>query len=151
MTDPGAEMKARARETAVELLDGEGWDQATLGGESEVRLLTEKLAAFAAKEVARSEKVAMAIAVLLRAKCSKEEWEAYPDEITSFADNALAEATTREREACAKAVCEHCRNGAYESPILEGQLWIHIKRTSGLKVHCWAHAIHSRSQMKGEG
>lgn len=104
----GAEMKERAEKyflSEVEYccgypncdggLDSDHADVCPLRDKENPGIL-ELMASFAAKEVARSERVAMAVAVLLRAKCSDKEWEAFPAEITSVADEALARAVEKD-------------------------------------------------------
>jgi hypothetical protein len=129
-------MKARAEQFWSD------WHDANWHKSGVLKLMPQLLAAFAAKEVARSEKVAMAVAVLLRAKCSDKEWEALPKELTSVADDALARAVEEERESCAKAVDRG------------KELWIEgdcLENGCACWVEYVKHAIHERSQVKGEG
>lgn len=166
MTDPGAEMKARAEKFWDEKLKNNPtfyFNHLSEPNANARMKCTLFAAAFAAKEVARSEKVAMALTVLLRAKCSDKEWEALPKELTSVADDALARAVEDERMANCKAICKVCLSGFISArPALPAERnedgeWVHftesVHKIIGRKLscNCKASAIHERSQVKGEG
>jgi len=136
-TDPGAEMKARAYE-------------ATSDFANQCPTLREQFAdfaaAFAAKEVA-----AVRVSIKFMGDYSAEELVAYIDSLkqrAEKAEKALAEATTREREELAKAMCSDCA----DAQPMEGTKHVAFDPDGKKYLYlCAAAAIHSRSQMKGEG
>lgn len=169
MTDPGAELKAFEDRARYFVLTNHGWeDPVEISLDGAVEIVT----AFAAKEVARvgekftkacwelsmmqqraekAEKVAMAVAVLLRAKCTEAEWEAFPDELTSVADDSLARAVEEERMACLKIVTDY--EASHEIPPDEfvGDEQDEAVICHKLAARNIAISIHERSQVKGEG
>lgn len=76
-------VEARAREEADLFLNSDAWAEAEIGGDVEKELLAQKLADFSLAENAELQSKLNAVIVLLRAKCSDQEWEAMPTELSS--------------------------------------------------------------------
>lgn len=61
-------------------------------------------------------------------------------------------AVEREREECAKATCEQCRNNAWSDPVPDAGhkgRYIHVKLFNGQKAYCSASAIWARDAERG--
>lgn len=140
MTDPGAEMKARATQFWRE------WENKDA--------VCSYAAAFAAKEVAR------AIAPYVEnervsdcADCGRSIWFR-EDRITNDKGGwchttcrMVARAVEEERAECARVICYAC-----EDPKIYGAVRSRMRNSwRHTNVPCAASAIHERSQVKGEG
>jgi hypothetical protein len=161
MTDPGAEMKARAGQDYCD------W----FTNEDDHRQPPDVMAAFAAKEVARAEALLMRYKRALEGltpggsefvddpeRCAEHArkrqdslWEQFKKQKLRT-DETVARAVEEERMANIKAICVYCNFSEMWEPAQKLSIgtWEHESKEGDIE-ECLSAAIHERSQVKGEG